>query len=239
MSVAPFAVKKLIPAGPNDPPINPRIGILHVDAGNAESLYDWFNGPSGGIESHGFITLDGSLEQYRSTGREADANYLANPFATSWETQGFGEGKWTDEQLAMIKRVMRWEHKADGIPLRVAQSWDDRKGGWGYHTMFPQWTNVAGKTCPGRQRIIQFNRILVPWLKAGGQEERRPTPNITAALTAKDPAERKRALRKIIRHGDDDAANVAARWLSVLNRLEDARDLSRELRMNLKDFEIK
>ena len=239
MPIAPFAVRKLIPPGSSDPRIKARIGILHVDAGNAETLYGWFNGPSGGIESHGFIKKTGTLEQYRDTDWEADANYLANPFATSWETQGFGEGEWTDEQLAMIKRVMRWEAKADGIPLRVCQRWDDPKGGWGFHTMFPQWSNVSGKTCPGKDRIVQFNRVLVPWLRAGGQALEKPTPNITAALTTKDPHERTVALRRVVRHGDDKAANVAARWLEVLERLDDARALSRELRMDLKDFEIK
>lgn len=241
MSKVPFAVKRLIPAGANDPSIKSsrRVGILHVDAGNAETLYGWFSGPSGGVESHGFITKAGVLEQYRDTDREADANFLANPFATSWETQGFGEGKWTDEQLSMIKRVIRWSAREDGIPMRVCQRWDDPKGGWGYHTMFPQWSNVRGKTCPGRERITQFNNILVPWIRNGGQPDARPTPNITAALTADTLPARKLALRRVIRHGDDDAANVAARWLEVLNRLEDARDLSRDLRMNLKDFEIK
>lgn len=168
MATIPFAEKKLIPAGDNDPRINARIGILHVDAGNASDLHDYFDGPSGGIESHGHIRKDGHLYQYRDTAFQADANHHANDFALSWETQGFGEGEWTDEQIEMIKRVMLWCKEKHGIPLREVTSWDDPKGGWGYHTLFgapSQWTPVA-KSCPGPDRKKQFHAVLVPWMNS-------------------------------------------------------------------------
>jgi hypothetical protein len=163
MAQIPFAKKQLIKPGANDPRIEARIGILHVDAGNAYNLHDYFENRSGGIESHGHIPKDGSLFQYRDTGWEADANYKANPFALSFETQGYGEGEWNDLQIAMIKRVMLWAVKEHGIPLRKVTSWNDPRGGWGYHIQFPQW-HPNPKSCPGPDRIKQFNNVLVPWM---------------------------------------------------------------------------
>jgi hypothetical protein len=166
MALIPFAEHKLIPPGSNDPRIKARIGILHVDAGNVPDLYEFFRDRSGGIESHGHIRKDGHCYQYRDTDWQADANNLANDFALSFETQGFGEGEWTPEQIATIKRVMRWAKKAHGIPLRVVTRWDDPLGGWGYHTLWgapSPWTPVA-KSCPGPDRIKQFHDVLVPWM---------------------------------------------------------------------------
>lgn len=40
-------------------------------------------------------------------------------------------------------------------------------GGVGYHTMFAGWSNVAGKTCPGPDRIEQFKNVLIPWMRDG------------------------------------------------------------------------
>lgn len=163
MALVPFADKQLIKPGVNDPRVEVRIGILHVDAGNAYNLHDYFADRSGGIESHLHIPKNAHLFQYRDTGWEADANYKANPFALSVETQGYGEGEWTDLQIEMIKRVMLWAVKEHGIPLRKVTSWNDPRGGWGYHIQFPEWHPVA-KSCPGPDRIKQFNRILVPWM---------------------------------------------------------------------------
>lgn len=173
MALIPFAEHKLIPPGANDPRIRARIGILHVDAGNAADLYEFFRDRSGGIESHGHIRKDGHLYQYRDTDWQADANHLANDFAISFETQGFGEGEWTAEQLATIKRVMLWGRVAHGIPLRVVDSWNDPIGGWGYHTLFgapSPWTPVA-KSCPGPDRKKQFHDVLVPWMRDPDQED--------------------------------------------------------------------
>lgn len=198
MALIPFAEHKLIPPGSNDPRITARIGILHVDAGNVYDLHDYFDGPSGGIESHGHIAKDGHLFQYRDTGYQADANLLANDFAISFETQGFGEGEWTDEQLATIKRVMLWAKKAHGIPLRVVTRWDDPVGGWGYHTLFgapSPWTPVA-KSCPGPDRKKQFHDVLVPWMAEPDQEDDVTPEDIekiaqrTAELTAAKTVEK-------------------------------------------------
>jgi hypothetical protein len=160
----PKAVHRLIPPGANDPAIRPRLAILHVDAGNADSLYDYFAHRSGGIESHFFVKKDGTVEQYRSIYFQADANLDANDFAVSIETQGFAAGEWNDAQLKSIKELLLWLHVEAGIPLSRCKTWDG--SGIGYHTMFgapSHWTPVS-KTCPGPDRIKQFDSVLTRWM---------------------------------------------------------------------------
>lgn len=173
MALSKLAVHRLIPAGSNDPRLAVIDGVvLHVDAGNADSLYAYFNGPSGGIESHFFIKRDGTIEQYRDTQYEADANYDGNSYVgtdgklhglISIETQGYGNGEWTPQQLASIKRLLIELSDVHGFPLRKIPAWNGR--GVGYHTMWgapSHWTPVA-KTCPGPDRIKQYDTVLVPW----------------------------------------------------------------------------
>ncbi len=185
MARCPFAVNRLIPPGSSDPRISPRIAILHVDAGNTRDLHDYFDGPSGGIESHFQIALDGTIFQYRDTDYEADANYRANPFAISIETQGFGEGEWTPEQVASIKRLLIWLNQVHpAIRLAECTVWDG--AGVGFHIKFGTpgyWTNVS-KSCPGPNRVRQFWSIIVPWLKSGAHnvQEDDMTPEQTATL---------------------------------------------------------
>lgn len=190
MAIVPGAIYRPIPST-TDPAITPIGAIFHVDAGNAWSLYEWFGGAdgdggSGGIESHGHIRWDGSQEQYRDTLIEADANYKANSFVRdgtrygflSFETQGYASGVWTPQQVDTIKADIVWVAETYDVPLRVAPAWD--QPGFGYHTLYPDmWTNVAGKTCPGPNRIVQWNEIIVPWLEAGADmaEPRIPQPS--------------------------------------------------------------
>lgn len=168
----PNAEKKLIPPGSSDPRITARTGILHVDAGNNYDLYSYFNGPSGGIESHGHFpktrTPGGKgLFQYRNTDYQADANYLANAFALSFESQGFAGEPWNDFQLENIQETILICRRLHHIPLRTMRTWNDPRGGWGYHTLFgapSEWTpNV--KSCPGPVRKEQYHDLLVPWMK--------------------------------------------------------------------------
>jgi hypothetical protein len=167
--------------------------ILHLAVSNAPSLFPYFDGPSGGIESTLWAVKkddksNGVNEQYRSADREADANLKANSFYrsgewlgfTSLETQGTNlDGTWSDYQLATIKATYTWGHDTLGWKYRACP--DPFHGGMGYHTMWgapSQWTPVA-KTCPGKGRIHQFNTILVPWLAEKLKESKAP-PTITA-----------------------------------------------------------
>lgn len=162
----PKALVLNIPPGSNDPPIKPRIAILHVDAGNAFSLYSYFKDRSGGVESHFHVRKDGVVEQYRSIYFQADANLNANDYAVSIETQGLGHESWNEAQLKSIKALLLWLHKEAGIPLHKCTG--PAGTGVGYHIQFGSpgpWTPVA-KACPGPKRIAQYNNVLVPWMKS-------------------------------------------------------------------------
>lgn len=198
----PFALNKDIPPGANDPSIVPRAAILHVDAGNAFSLFDFFKNRSGGIESHFHIRKDGVIEQYRSIYRQADANLNANDFAISIETQGLGEGEWNGPQLASIKRLLLWLNaETEGaIPLRKITLWNGK--GIGYHTLFgapSPWTPVA-KSCPGPDRKAQFHAVLVPWFKVALKPEAEPLRIVTHNVSVKQPREKlRRNLERVVK----------------------------------------
>lgn len=221
MATIPFAKQSLIRPGASDPRIEARIGILHVDAANAYDLEDYFRYRSGGIESHGHIPRDGSLFQYRDTAFQADANYRANDFALSFETQGYGTGTWTDAQISMIKRVMLWCVQAHGIPLRQVSTWNDPRGGWGYHTLFgapSPWTPVA-KSCPGEDRKKQFHNILVPWMATVGDDMAGGVPNFEERIIESNT--RIEEMLKAI--GAKTGSNIKEA-LEVAQRTNDARD---------------
>ena len=186
----PGAIVKNIPPGVNDPGIKPVGGVCHVAVSEADSLYDYFNGPSGGVESHFYVRYDGTIEQYRSIYFEADANLKGNSFLRdgvrcgllSIETAGLAAGTWTPEQLASIRAIITWANKEAGVPIDLITRWDG--DGWGYHVMFGApgpWTPVA-KTCPGPRRVEQFTSDLAPWLKAGGDK---PKPERVHAARVK------------------------------------------------------
>lgn len=164
-TLLPFAAHELIPPGSNDPQIVPIGNVFHVAVSESSDLHDYFNGPSGGIESHGYIRRDGTVVQYRALDREADAQAAGNSFMRggkrcgllSWETQGMGPGEWTPEQVATIRRIMQWTHDEWGIPLRQAPAWNEP--GNGYHSLFGEW-NPNKHTCPGPDRIRQWPTII-------------------------------------------------------------------------------
>lgn len=175
MAWYPEATKKVIKPGPNDPPIIVVGAILHVDAGNNGDLFKYFSEQSDGIESHFHIPKAGPIHQYRDTHFEADANLKANSFYrdgkrygfVSIETQGLAAGEWNAHQVAQIKRLLRWLSETHDFPLLKAT--DPRGPGVGYHTLFGApgpWTPNA-KTCPGPDRVRQFNEVLVPWFAGG------------------------------------------------------------------------
>lgn len=166
MALYPPAIQKPVPHGAEDPPIDPRVVILHIAVSNAKSLFGWFNGRSGGIESHFYIRKSGAVEQYRDTDVQADANTDANGFAISIETQGMGPGTWNTKQLAAIKALVDWCHDVHGIPKTVPQSWNG--AGVGFHVQFPGRWDKRGATCPGPRRQRQYWDVLVPWMAGRG-----------------------------------------------------------------------
>jgi hypothetical protein len=179
MAIYRDAIQKPIPPGDNDPQINAVGMVYHVRDGEGDSLHDYFDGPSGGVESHFYIRYDGTVEQYRDTRFEADANLDGNSFIyrdrlcglLSVETEGYAGGVWTDEQIASLKALTRWVHDRHDVPYQVCPVWD--APGFGYHVMWgapSHWTPEV-KSCPGPRRIEQFHQIIIPWLEAGAPDE--------------------------------------------------------------------
>lgn len=209
MALYPAAKHLLIAPGSSDPRIKPRVAVLHVDAGGAASLFSYFRYRSGGIESHFHVTWTGVVEQYRDTDWQADANHLANDFGVSIETQGFGGGKWNRRQLAAIKKLLLWLNETHGIPLRKVDRWDG--SGVGYHVQFGApgpWTPVA-KSCPGPERIKQYEADLVPWMATALDPTEEPTMNprdIFRYRLRKDGTTYADVLRKLDKLTDDVSA---------------------------------
>lgn len=183
MAICPFADTKLIPAGSNDPRLDVVVGaVCHVAVSEATSLFDYFKNRSGGIESHFYITLTGRIEQYRDTQYEADAQLNGNSFSrngkvagyVSIETAGMGGGKWNSKQLAALRRLLLWLAETHDFPLSKCTTPTDP--GVGYHTMWgapSAWTPVA-KSCPGPERIKQFDADLVMWMRKVQREREHP-----------------------------------------------------------------
>lgn len=172
MSWYPDAIIKNIPPGSNDPRITPIGVILHSRGGVGDSLYDYFDGPSGGIESHGYIRFGGEFEQYRDTQYEADANYKGNSFFKdgvrygflSVETEGYGTESWADAQIDTILDFCQWTQIEHKVLMRECPT--PYSSGVGYHIQFGSpgaWTPVA-KICPGPIRIEQYRKVIIPTL---------------------------------------------------------------------------
>ena len=109
---------------------------------------------------------------------EADANGQGNSWVVggkryglhSVETEGRERGLWTPPQIMSLKALTLWDAKYHRWPVQLCPDWNGP--GVGYHVMFGApgpWTKVA-KTCPGPDRVRQFNQIFVPWLRRGGQD---------------------------------------------------------------------
>jgi len=163
----PGALRKPLAQG-NDPDIVPVGAIFHVAVSEAPSLLGAYQHRADGVESTGYIRRDGTIEQYRPVNVECDAQWDGNSFGwprrrgfTSWETQGMGDGEWTPEQLAAIKRIVLFHYAQWGVPLRQAPAWN--RAGFGYHSLFDRW-NKSHHTCPGPARIAQWHSHIAPHL---------------------------------------------------------------------------
>ena len=174
----PKAIRKNIPPGTNDPRVTPTQIIDHVAASTTSSLYGWFNGPSGGVESHFYVRADGTVEQYRDTAYQADAQIGGGKNAISIETAGLSDGTWTDAQIAALIELHDWIADTHGIARQACP--DPNGGGLGYHSMWGStragtWA-ADGRTCPGPARIVQWRTVLLPALTQASRTT--PTPTL-------------------------------------------------------------
>lgn len=167
-----FAQWRPLPANRTEPSIRPTQIIDHSIVGSATAAESWFKVSP--YESHFIVRLDGTIWQLMDTEKSADANYRANrrpdgTGAISIETEDNGNPDsfpWTAPQLTSLMRLHNWAADTHRIPRRQCRTPSDP--GLGYHTLHPyDWTNVRGKTCPGRVRIAQYKTILLPAFISG------------------------------------------------------------------------
>jgi hypothetical protein len=68
---------------------------------------------------------------------------------------------------------------------------------------------------------------------------RKPTPNITAALQAKDAGTRRNALERIVRNGEPAMVRAAKAYLAAMTAMETARGKAAAARAKLKGLEVR
>jgi hypothetical protein len=177
---------RLLPENTSAPRITPRLLIMHSIVGSAEGAYRYFRDVTN-LESTFIVTLGGQVWQLMDTTRQADANYRANPFAVSVETEDNGDPDsepWTGPQLDALVWLAEECHRVHRVPLRRADRWDG--SGLGYHTLFgapSPWTPVS-KTCPGRARIRQFDQVLLPRIARGGGDDMAGADDVLRAIAS-------------------------------------------------------
>lgn len=202
MAQMPGAEWRPLPENATQTKIRPTQVILHtaVDAPEPTRLERWFARVDVTVESHFWITLDGTIVQMMDTEVRADANRFANKRpdgtgAISIETEDEGDPlgvPWTEAQLEALKKVILWAHEEHGIPLELCSSHDSPGIGW--HAMWgapSEWTPAAAKTCPGRVRIQQIHTQLLPSLskekKMTYEEAEKAVTVLYRTLLGRDP----------------------------------------------------
>jgi N-acetylmuramoyl-L-alanine amidase len=162
-----------LPDHGHEPPITMRTVIHHSIVGSAEGAWQYFASGTA-IESTFIVKKSGYFWQIMSLGEQADANFRANAFAGSIETEDNGHpdtDPWTPAQIdTLVWLSLEMRRLRPAIARRKCRRWDD--AGLGYHILFPnEWSNVPGKTCPGRIRIRQWESTVLPRYLGGAVEE--------------------------------------------------------------------
>lgn len=154
-----------LPQANTEPELKPISIVWHTAVSISRSLYDFFNGRSNGVESHLYLRLDGTWEQYMPFDVQADCQRDGNRYAISIESQDNGASdpddiiSWSSAQMEASSEFLVWAHRQFGIPLRICPTYN--AAGIGYHSLFtgdPGWNK--SHACPARRRIAQFPQIL-------------------------------------------------------------------------------
>lgn len=222
MARIPFAIQRMLPEV--QPRIQVRGVVFHSIVGSAEAAYGKFLNSSS-LESTGIIKLDGTVFQIMESDERADANAAGNAYYASFETEDNGDPDhfpWTSEQVDTIVRLALWYHAVHGVPLEripehggygfgwhVMHGLDHYEGGQLYKKGPSPWTAVRGKTCPGMLRQHQFDRVVLPQIRAGGA----PTEE-EELMAAKDEI-----LKAIADEGAETRAHTQATFNSLVHRI--------------------
>ena len=160
--------------------------ILHVAASEAASLHGWFSNPKAAASSHLYVRRDGTVEQYVDLDQISWASVRGDLRCISVETQGGATGRWTEQQVSALARIVRETSARYGYPLRTMGSSAASERGVGWHALgVPAsrsqrsagvsqtggelWSGAPGKVCPGAERVPQIPGIVE--LARGGLQE--------------------------------------------------------------------
>lgn len=152
----------LVPEARDARVITPRVAILHTHGskGSPEQIGKFFDRPDIGTSSTVSIGWDDS-RQFMPLDRQANANWDANSFSISIETQDDGNPltPWNEYQVTMIARVLFFMHQEWNLPLVACPS--PYGAGVGHHSLFYEW-NKSRHGCPGRAREAQLYNVVLP-----------------------------------------------------------------------------
>jgi hypothetical protein len=160
--------------------------ILHVAASEAASLHGWFSNLKAAASSHLYVRRDGTVEQYVDLDQISWASVRGDLRCISVETQGGATGRWTEQQVSALARIVRETSARYGYPLRTMGSSAASERGVGWHALgVPAsrsqrsagvsqtggelWSGAPGKVCPGAERVPQIPGIVE--LARGGLQE--------------------------------------------------------------------
>lgn len=157
----------------DEPPITPRILVLHTMVGYLRGSEAMFRREGyQGTESHFGVggpwdrdadgtSLDGAVWQWQATDRQADAQHSGNAYCTSVETSDGGDpfNPWSPAQVEALVELVVWWCRGTGHPARISTS--PTMAGIGWHAQHRAWA-PDGRTCPGPVRIRQLREHVVP-----------------------------------------------------------------------------
>ena len=187
MAWYPKAARRELPQNRTARSISPRSIALHTAVSNGSTLYAFFSGRSGGVESHFYVTETGTVEQYMDTAKRADCQLDGNAYAVSIETwDGAGDvwdarnvnriPPWNAKQVEALVELMAWICRTHNIPATKCPRWDGR--GIGYHAQFTggakRWNEHHA--CPGPTRIRQVPTLIAQTKAALDGAATKPAP---------------------------------------------------------------
>ena len=153
--------------------------ILHVAASEAASLHGWFSNPKAAASSHLYVRRDGTVEQYVDLDQISWASVRGDLRCISVETQGGATGRWTEQQVSALARIVRETSARYGFPLRTMGSSAASERGVGWHALgVPASRSQRAVSCGlarrgrcarGAERVPQIPGIVE--LARGGLQE--------------------------------------------------------------------
>jgi hypothetical protein len=164
-----------------------RLLLVHTNAARGpaslNSIYT-FGSIDGNTKPTYQVQGDGTAGKFLPSNVEQSANYKANPFSLSIETQDDGwptpgDIRWKPAQAERIAEIIAFESIVNGFPIETPDTWDG--SGVGAHTDpfgYPLWTNSQGKVCPGSKRKAQLRDEVMPRARAIRDHWLAPPPPI-------------------------------------------------------------